>query len=156
MRYANYDAPDRPQVVSIRWEMVQLDDDAQDAPDERQDGFWPSLDPDDAGYIGADDPAEFDHLMAAAQQRMDDWRADRWNYVGVIARAHVAVPIGGGSFTHFSLDSAGLWGIESDSGADYFAEVFEDEKAQVIANLGKLSRYVLALEGLNLALGIAA
>jgi len=28
-------------------------DETPDAPDERQDGFWPSLYPDDAGFIGA-------------------------------------------------------------------------------------------------------
>ena len=28
-------------------------DDCGDAPDQRQDGFWPSLDPESAGFIGA-------------------------------------------------------------------------------------------------------
>lgn len=148
----NFDRPNAAQVVSIVWEMITMDDDCRDAPDARQDGFWPSLDPEDAGWIGPVDNGEFDRQQEAAQARMDGWRNDEWRYVGTIARAHISVPIGGGSFTQFSLDSAGLWGTESDSEESYFAEIFEDEKAQVLANLGALARHVFALEGLNLLL----
>lgn len=58
--------------------------------------------------------------------RREGWEDDRWHYVGIIARGHVSLVVNGTGIT-FTLDSAGLWGIESDSGEAYFAEVFQEE-----------------------------
>ena len=47
-------------------------DDTPDAPDQRQDGFWPTLDPQDAGYIGAGKTdADLAQAMARAKGVMD-------------------------------------------------------------------------------------
>lgn len=62
-------------------------DDCTDAPDKRQDGFWPSLDPNDCGYIGPKSAATLRKHMAHAQEVMRAWRADEWTYVGVDVRA---------------------------------------------------------------------
>lgn len=58
-------------------------DDCSDAPDERQDGFWPSLDPNDAGYIGPKSQRTLERHKAKAVEAMPAWRADEWFYCGV-------------------------------------------------------------------------
>lgn len=138
-----------PQKVRIDWSIVTIDDeDNTDRPDERDDGFWPSLDPDAAGYIGDPIPgdapgardAEFAHQQAFAQERMADFDAGVWGYIGVVARAVVHIPIGGQSFRVLKLESAGLWGIESDCGDEYKRQVFDDEKASLLSELRTMGR----------------
>lgn len=64
-------------------------DDCSDTPDERQDGFWPSLDPKSAGYIGAKSPSTLRKHMARAKEVMRAWLADEWFYCGVcVAQAY--------------------------------------------------------------------
>lgn len=144
-QFRNFDAPNRPQQVSIKWERKLIDDDSGDMPDDNDDGFWPSLDPEEAGYIG-DDPtdvtgdkqqARYDELSAAAQARYDSF-GDSWNFVGVVAVAHISIPIGGGSFATYTLSSPGLWGVESDAG-DYLDTVYEDQKAELLSHLKMLA-----------------
>ena len=83
-------------------------DDTPDAPDERQDGFWPSLYPNDAGFIGAGNGwrDRFDNAQARAEAVMAAWKNDEWYYCGVI----LSVAIDG-----ITLDdhAASLWGIEA-------------------------------------------
>jgi hypothetical protein len=43
------------------------------------------------------------------------------------------------------LRSPGLWGVEDDSGDDYIAEIFEDEKATMLEMLAEMG--VLAVAG---------
>ena len=59
-------------------------DDTPDRPDQRQDGFWPSLYKDDAGFIGAGNGFRdrFDKAQAKAQAIMDTWKNDEWFYCG--------------------------------------------------------------------------
>ncbi|RAN37781.1 hypothetical protein [Hyphomonas sp. GM-8P] len=61
-------------------------DDCGDAPDERQDGFWPSLYKDSAGFIGAgpNHRARFDAAQARAEAIMEAWRKDEWFYCGIV------------------------------------------------------------------------
>lgn len=134
-KYRNFDAKLLAPVTRIDWEMIVQQDDCTDRPDERDDGFWPSQDPKAAGYIG--EGADYEAAYEAAQARMSAWQAGDWTYIGVIARAHIMVPIGQGSWTTYTLDSPGLWGIESDAG-DYLKQVFADEKAEVLAHLKTL------------------
>ncbi len=94
-------------------------DDCSDAPDERQDGFWPSLDPKDAGYIGAKSPRTLARHMAKAQAVMDAWKRDQWFYCGVslsVKRSGITI----------DAHAASLWGIDCNyPGSDnsYLAEV---------------------------------
>lgn len=140
--YSYVDAPKRAQTVAIEWERLELPDDCQDRPDERQDGFWPSQDPKDAGYVGKVPKKRFEQAREAAARRMREWESGEWQYIGVIARAHITIPIGGNSFRDLTIDSAGLWGIESDAG-DYLDDVFEQEKAALMGELKTLAAWVL-------------
>ena len=83
-------------------------DDCTDAPDERQDGFWPSLYKDAPGFIGpgpnhrqrsADAQARAEAVMAA-------WRRDEWFYCGIV----LSVSLQGVTLDAYA---AGLWGIEA-------------------------------------------
>jgi hypothetical protein len=49
-----------------------------------------------------------------------------WCYLGIMATANIVLP---GSDVVQRIASGGLWGIESDSGDDYFAEVEAEELA---------------------------
>lgn len=103
-------------------------------PDEAYDGFWPSLDPQDCGYIG-DGMTEEDlrRETARAQIILDSWRLDRWFYCGVrlsVAKAGVTL----------DDSAASLWGIECnfperDGGTDngYLQEVANDLLPEALA-----------------------
>ncbi|MEL7452101.1 MAG: hypothetical protein AAGJ50_01840, partial [Pseudomonadota bacterium] len=66
------------------------DDDAG-APDWRQDGFWPSLYKDDAGFIGAGPNwrERFDTAQARAEAVNAAWKADEWFYCGIVISARL-------------------------------------------------------------------
>jgi hypothetical protein len=57
---------------------------------------------------------------------IDDPHKPVWWWVGVRARAWITITQ---SFT-FSVESAGLWGVESDR-PEYHLEVFEEEKEEL-------------------------
>ena len=96
-------------------------DETPDAPDQRQDGFWPSLYPNDAGFIGAGNGWR-DRLaiaQAKAEAVMKAWKNDEWFYCGVV----LSVAIDGVELTDHA---ASLWGIEAnypDSDNAYLTEV---------------------------------
>lgn len=62
-------------------------------------------------------------------KRAEDY-GNGWNYVGVRAEATIEV-----NDREQTIRSAGCWGIESDSGPDYLAEVAREEFAQLRADL---------------------
>lgn len=125
--------------ITITIEIVP--DDNQERPDENDEGFWPSKDPDAAGYV---DPDKFDDEWAKAQARMDAWERGDWYYVGVRAKAEIKVPHGRDHWILSTMRSPGIWGIESDSGADYMAEVFGDENVTLLEMLDSLREYEIA------------
>lgn len=105
-------------------------DDRPDAPDKRQDGFWPTLDPKDAGYIGADKTeADLEAAKARAKSVMDAWENDEWFYCGIVVRvARAGVTLDG--------HAASLWGIEAnypDSDNAYLTEVARELVPEAIA-----------------------
>jgi hypothetical protein len=81
-------------------------DDCRDKPDERDCGFWPSQNPNDAGYRGKVSPARFRRLYAKAESIMQAWLKDEWDYCGVI----VQVECNGVKLTEPYLHA--LWGVE--------------------------------------------
>lgn len=83
---------------------IEYDHDAG-PPDTMQDGFWPSLDPKDAGYIGPRTKRTLQRHMDHARRVMDAWRNDEWFYCGVVLSI---------SRNGIELDryAASLWGIE--------------------------------------------
>jgi hypothetical protein len=140
-QFRNFDSATRPQEVSIQWEMLTPRDDSGYYPTELDDGFWPSTHPGAAEYYP---PERYAAALEAAKARWEEFQNGDWHYIGVIARAHISVPIGGDGFTTYTLDSAGLWGIESDGGA-YLNEVFEEEKASLLHALKAIAAHVAAL-----------
>lgn len=109
--------------VSVEFECLIVHDPDNSKPDEHDDGFWPSADPNAAGYV---EPALFETETAKATTRMNAWKAGIWWYVGVRAKAIIMVRRSGVG-TVYELTSPGLWGIESDSDESYLASVFENE-----------------------------
>jgi hypothetical protein len=76
------------------------------SPEENQDGFWPSLDKDDAGYIGPKSKTTLARHTARATEVLRSWNADEWFYVGVDVRAYFNdVPLTD-EYSH------AVWGIE--------------------------------------------
>lgn len=83
-------------------------DDTPDAPDERQDGFWPSLYKDAPGFIGPGNNfrQRFDEAQAKAEKIMQAWRDDEWFYCGIVLSAHI-------DEIEIDKHAASLWGIEA-------------------------------------------
>jgi hypothetical protein len=85
---------------------VERDDDAS-SPDKRQDGFWPSLDPENPGYIGPRSRKTLAKHMKRAHQIMEAWDKDEWWYVGVCVNVSFDDVKLTGKYDH------ALWGIEA-------------------------------------------
>lgn len=104
------------EINGILYRATVRRDDSSDAPDERQDGFWPSLNPADAGYIGAKSRRTLGRAMAHAEEIMRAWRADEWFFCGVTISAHLSVDEYDHDTGRFEVDlaehCASLWGIE--------------------------------------------
>ena len=83
-------------------------DDCPDAPDERQDGFWPSLYTDAPGFIGPgpNHRQRFAEAQARAEAVMEAWRTDEWFYCGIV----LSVALEG---VTLDAHAASLWGIEA-------------------------------------------
>src|SRR3990167_6986943 len=61
-------------------------DDCPDAPDQRQDVFWPSLYADAPGFIGPgpNHRQRFAEAQAKAEAVMEGWRKGEWFYCGIV------------------------------------------------------------------------
>jgi hypothetical protein len=59
-------------------------------------------------------------------ERMEDYNNNGWSFIGIKAVATVSYSIGNGDRQLETLESGGLWGVESDSG-EYLNEVAADE-----------------------------
>jgi hypothetical protein len=82
-------------------------DDCGDKPDQRMDGFWPSLNPQSAGFIGEGKTAK---QLTAAKRRasaiMNAWQRGEWFYCGI------AVTVSRAGVDLTAEFSNALWGIE--------------------------------------------
>ena len=73
------------------------------------------------------------------EERLDEYRRDEFSFVVIRASIEVAIPHGKNCNILHLFESPGLWGIESDSGEGYFAEVFAEESnilAEMLMELG--------------------
>lgn len=120
----------KPDGFYVQFERKIIQDSDADRPDEMQDGFWPSSNPNDAGYIGKD--GNLEEAYALAKARMDDFEHGVWEYVGIRAIAKCLV-VCHGVGTYVNLESAGLWGVESDSHEDYLTECYDTECGELKA-----------------------
>ena len=87
----------------IRARIVRDDDAGR--PDQRVDGFWPSLDPNDHGYIGDKSPEDLALETARANDVMAKWKNDEWFYGGVVLNVSK-------NGVMLERSAASLWGIE--------------------------------------------
>ena len=95
-----------------------------DAPDQRQDGFWPSLYKDAPGFIGpGPNPRQrFAEAQAKAEAVMEAWRKDEWFYCGIV----LSIALEG---VTLERNAAALFGIEAnypDSDNAYLTEVAQE------------------------------
>jgi hypothetical protein len=82
-------------------------------------------------------PEEVRKYVRQDYERMESLNAGHWCYIGIRATAEIAVSsvgIAGGALIQ-TIRSGGLWGIESDSDKDHFAEVETEELAQLRVEL---------------------
>ena len=119
-------------------------DDDSGAPDQEQDGFWPSLDPKDAGYIGPKSKSTLARHIARAKEVMQAWKDDEWFWCGVAVTvskdgiqltddyAHACWGIGCNYPTFRKSDRANSY--LSQFADDYIQEALQDAR-EIIARL---------------------
>ena len=76
--------------------------------------------------------------QAGFEDRLEQYQRREFDFIGVRAAVEVPIPYGKDRILT-RIESPGLWGIESDSGEDYFQSVFEEEStilADMLAELG--------------------
>jgi len=77
--------------------------------------------------VEADDTPDTSYLdQPEFADRLAEYRRDEFHFVGVRLVAEIAIPDGEG-WIRQDIVTPGVWGIESDSGEDYFRDVAEDE-----------------------------
>ena len=106
-------------------------DDNPGAPDDRQDGFWPSLYKDAPGFIGPGNNfrERFARAQAEAEAIMEAWRRGDWFYCGIV----LSVSLDGIIVDEHAIS---LWGVEanypgSDNGC--LKDVADDLRPEAIA-----------------------
>jgi hypothetical protein len=107
MTFNHFDTKEKD-GVRITFERVRVEDDCIDDPKDRDEGM--------------------------TNKREQAYYSGEWNYIGIKARAIIIV-IRMNCGTIYTLESSGLYGIESDSGEEYLNEVFESEKDSLIKYL---------------------
>ena len=81
-------------------------------------------DPDpDLSYLGPDANSEY---AAQNAERLAAYRSGAWHCIGIKARTTFLIGLGEAAVIQ-TVESPGLWGIESDSDAGYLDEVFHEE-----------------------------
>lgn len=83
-------------------------DDCPDPPDQRQDGFWPSLYREAPGFIGPGNNfrERFAQAQAEAEAVMEGWRKGDWFYAGVV----LSVSLEG---VELAPQATSFWGLEA-------------------------------------------
>lgn len=72
-------------------------------------------------------------------KRMEDYNKGNWGCIGIYAKCEYQIQVGNNKFfTIHYIQSAGLWGIESDSDESYFIEIAEEECNSLIGCLKEI------------------
>ena len=124
-------------------------DDCPDSPDQRQDGFWPSLCIGAPGFIGPG-PNHRQRLadaQAKAEAVMEGWRKGDWFYCGIVLSVSL-------EDVDLARTAAALFGIEANyPGTDnsYLTEVANELLPEAVAaareTLARLAAQAKAMEG---------
>ena len=95
----------------------------------------------DFSWLDQTDDEMGDGFEEYARERKEAWERGEWSMVGIIVTAHAGDQ---------EIGSASLWGIESDSGDDYFNEIEQELKAELTSGFpalaNELTAYVNGLE----------
>lgn len=134
-KFRNADLPGKPQEVAITFSTEILVD---------EEGDLSFLEQDYADVEDADERAKY---QAEDKKRLAAFNRGDWYMTGISVVAEVLVPIGGNSFTTFTLASAGLWGVESDAEESYIAEIAAQEKAELIGSMKTMGAAFANLAG---------
>ena len=78
----------------------------------------------------------------ANAERLAAYRAGEWRCIGIRARAAFLIGLGRAAMIQ-TIESPGLWGIESDSDPDYLDEVFAEEARTLRGILSELNVTVI-------------
>ena len=105
-RYATEGDSITCEIDGITYRATLYRDDCGGRPDERDDGFWPSLDEKSAGWIGPKSKATLARHTARAQEVMDAWKRGDWFYCGIAVTAEFGGHILTGPYLH------AVWGVE--------------------------------------------
>ncbi len=98
-------------------------------------------------YAGGEEPGTPRYIKYGKQDlaRMEGLCKGDWAYVGIVATARVQT----GTDIVQKIHSGGLWGIESDAGAEYHTEIEEIElkalRAELVA-IGFIEEYIDTVE----------
>ena len=76
--------------------------------------------------IESDEFAIPDDFDCYTEQDNKAWLEGKWKFIGVRARAIITI-IMNGTGTYYTIESPGLWGIESDTPAERLDEIYEEE-----------------------------
>jgi hypothetical protein len=72
------------------------------------------------------------------EDRLEAYRRGEFGLVGIQAVATIEIPAGDYVIVQ-TVSSPGMWGVESDSGDDYFTELYEQEKETLYEMLRELN-----------------
>lgn len=92
----------------------------------------PDLDP-DLSWLEQTDEQMGEGFEASSRERLEAYNRGDWEMVGVDAVAEVVI---GGVIQ--TIQSGGLWGIETDSDESYFTEVANEELASLAGILAEI------------------
>ena len=67
------------------------------------------------------------------KERLESLYAGNWEFIGIQAKAEIRI-----NGISQVITSGGLWGIESDSGDEYFEEIYQEEKEDLKNSLLEL------------------
>ncbi len=101
--------------VTVTFERQVIDDDS-----------YPDLSYLEQDYKDVVDEAEREKYKAQNAERLAAYNRGEWHMIGIRAKATVWVERVNYR-TSYELESPGIWGIESDSGEEYFRETFSGE-----------------------------
>lgn len=88
----------------------------------------------DISYLDSEDKLYAQRL--AAYERGD------WGMLFLCVRAEILIPVGRNLYRALTVYSAGIGGVESDSDADYLADLFAEQRAGLISELKALGKAV--------------
>ena len=72
------------------------------------------------------------------EDRLEQFQNGDFDFVGIRASVEIKIPHGTGTVISHRITSPGLWGIESDSGDEYFRQVFREESEVLSSMLAEL------------------